>query len=90
MVKSTPSSKTDREQHLDPARRGHSKDSSTESKGISGFLQETRAELAKIAWPSRRQLVSESIGVLLIVLAFASFIYLVDQLFSWVATQLFS
>jgi len=46
--------------------------------------------LAKIVWPSRQQLISESVGVLLIVLAFASFIYLVDQLFGWLATQLFS
>jgi len=90
VVKSTSSSKADTEQRLDPASRGHSKDSSTESKGIPGFLQETRAELAKIVWPSRQQLISESVGVLLIVLAFASFIYLVDQLFGWLATQLFS
>ncbi|MGY3019944.1 preprotein translocase subunit SecE [Thermostichus sp. OS-CIW-17] len=88
VVKSTSSSKADTEQRLDPASRGHS--SSTESKGIPGFLQETRAELAKIVWPSRQQLISESVGVLLIVLAFASFIYLVDQLFGWLATQLFS
>ncbi|HIK20051.1 MAG TPA: preprotein translocase subunit SecE [Synechococcus sp. M44_DOE_062] len=90
MVKSTPSSKTDTEQRLDPASRGHSKDSSTELKGIPGFIQETRTELGKIVWPSRRQLIGESVGVLLIVLAFASFIYLVDQLFAWIATQLFS
>ncbi|MFS8859366.1 preprotein translocase subunit SecE [Synechococcus sp. B60.1] len=75
---------------MDPASRGHSRDNSPESKGILGFLQETRAELAKIVWPSRQQLISESVGVLLIVLAFASFIYLVDQLFGWLATQLFS
>lgn len=42
MVKSTPSSKTDTEQRLDPASRGHSKDSSTAPKGILGFIQETR------------------------------------------------
>ncbi len=90
VVKSTPSSKTEREERLDPARRGQSKDSSPEPKGIAGFLRETRAELAKIAWPSRQQLISESIGVFLIVLVFAAFIYLVDQLFGWVATQLFS
>nr|WP_279611238.1 preprotein translocase subunit SecE [Thermostichus vulcanus] len=54
-----------------------------------GFVKETREELGKIVWPSRQQLISESVGVLLIVLAFASFIYLVDQLFSWIAIQLF-
>ncbi len=90
MVKSTSSSKANTEQRLDPASRGHSRDSSTESKGLAAFLQETRAELAKIVWPSRKQLISESVGVLLIVVAFASFIYLVDQLFGWLATQLFS
>ncbi len=89
MVKSTPSSKTDTEQRLDPSNRGNSKESSAESKGIPGFIKETREELGKIVWPSRQQLISESVGVLLIVLAFASFIYLIDQVFGWVATQLF-
>ncbi|MEN9229760.1 MAG: preprotein translocase subunit SecE [Thermostichus sp. DG02_5_bins_236] len=89
MVKSTPSSKADTEQRLDPSNRGNSKDGDAESKGIAGFVKDTREELGKIVWPSRQQLISESVGVLLIVLAFASFIYLIDQVFSWVAIQLF-
>ncbi|MFQ3584445.1 MAG: preprotein translocase subunit SecE [Cyanobacteriota bacterium] len=89
MVKSTPSSKVDTEQRLDPSSRGNSKESSAESKGLLRFVKETREELGKIVWPSRQQLISESVGVLLIVLAFASFIYLVDQVFSWIAIQLF-
>ncbi|MEN9225109.1 MAG: preprotein translocase subunit SecE [Thermostichus sp. HHBFW_bins_43] len=89
MVKSTPSSKADTEQRLDPSSRGNSKEGSAESKGLAGFVKETREELGKIVWPSRQQLISESVGVLLIVLAFASFIYLIDQAFSWIAIQLF-
>ncbi|MEN9203331.1 MAG: preprotein translocase subunit SecE [Thermostichus sp. DG_1_6_bins_120] len=89
MVKSTPSSKADTEKRLDPSNRGKSKGGEEESRGIAGFIKDTREELSKIAWPSRQQLISESVGVLLIVLAFASFIYLIDQLFSWIAIQLF-
>ncbi len=89
MVKSTPSSKVSSEQRLDPSSRGHSKENSPASKGLLGFIRETREELSKIVWPSRQQLISESVAVLLLVVAFASFIYLVDQVFSWLALQLF-
>ncbi|MGQ9836978.1 MAG: preprotein translocase subunit SecE [Cyanobacteriota bacterium] len=89
MVKSSPSSKVDTEQRLDPSNRGHSKGGDANSKGIVGFLKDTREELGKIVWPGRQQLISESVAILLIVLAFACFIYLIDQLFSWVAIQLF-
>ncbi|WP_066384500.1 MULTISPECIES: preprotein translocase subunit SecE [unclassified Anabaena] len=53
------------------------------------FFQGTREELEKVVWPSRKQLVSESAAVLLMVTLSASLIYLVDGLFSWVAKQVF-
>jgi preprotein translocase subunit SecE len=53
------------------------------------FFQETKDELDKVVWPSRQQLISESIAVILMVILSASLIYLVDNFFTWVATQVF-
>jgi preprotein translocase subunit SecE len=53
------------------------------------FFQGTREELEKVVWPSRKQLVSESAAVLLMVTLSASLIYLVDGLFAWAAKQVF-
>ncbi|ALF52697.1 MULTISPECIES: preprotein translocase subunit SecE [Nostoc] len=56
---------------------------------IQNFFQGTKEELEKVVWPSRRQLVSESAAVLLMVTLSASLIYLVDGLFAWAAKQVF-
>jgi preprotein translocase subunit SecE len=53
------------------------------------FFKETRDELDKVVWLSRQQLVSESLAVLLMVILSASLIYLVDNLFTWIARQVF-
>lgn len=55
----------------------------------TGFLEETKQELAKVVWPSRQQLVSESVAVLLMVTLVATLIYIVDQLFGWMAGKVF-
>ena len=57
--------------------------------GFQNFFQGTKEELEKVVWPSRRQLVSESAAVLLMVTLSASLIYLVDGLFAWAAKQVF-
>jgi len=56
---------------------------------VQNFIQGTKEELEKVVWPSRRQLVSESAAVLLMVTLSASLIYLVDGLFAWAAKQVF-
>lgn len=56
---------------------------------FNNFFQGTKEELDKVVWPSRKQLVSESAAVLLMVTLSASLIYLVDGLFSWAAKQVF-
>lgn len=53
------------------------------------FFQGAKEELEKVVWPSRKQLVSESAAVLLMVTLSASLIYLVDGLFAWAAKQVF-
>lgn len=56
---------------------------------ITTFFQETKEELSKVVWPSRQQLISESVAVLLMVVLSATLIYMVDGLFAWVSTQVF-
>lgn len=56
---------------------------------VTNFLQETKEELQKVVWPSRQQLLSESAGVLLMVILSASIIYLVDNFFRWASGQVF-
>lgn len=56
---------------------------------VSEFIQGTKEELDKVVWPSRQQLISESIAVILMVILSATIIYLVDNLFSWAASKVF-
>jgi preprotein translocase subunit SecE len=54
------------------------------------FFSESRQELSKIVWPSRQQLIGESVTVILMVTLVATTIYLVDNLFVWLSTRVFS
>ncbi|NJN87818.1 MAG: preprotein translocase subunit SecE [Leptolyngbyaceae cyanobacterium SL_7_1] len=56
---------------------------------LVSFLKGTREELDKVVWPSRQQLISESIAVILMVSLSASLIYLIDKFFSWASGQVF-
>ena len=60
-----------------------------EGKGLSKFVSETKEELGKVVWPSRQQLISESAAVLSMVVLVSLVIYLVDNLFSWLAGIIF-
>ncbi len=57
-----------------------------DSSNATKFLGETKDELAKVVWPTRQQLISESAAVILMVILVASVIYLVDNFFSWLST----
>jgi preprotein translocase subunit SecE len=56
---------------------------------ITGFFQETKEELDKVVWPTRQQLISESVAVILMVTMSATLIYLIDNLFAWASKQVF-
>jgi preprotein translocase subunit SecE len=56
---------------------------------LGSFVSETKEELAKVVWPARQQLISESVAVILMVTLVATVIYLVDHVFSWIAKQPF-
>jgi preprotein translocase subunit SecE len=53
------------------------------------FFHETKEELDKVVWPTRQQLISESIAVILMVSLSASLIYLIDHFFMWAAHGIF-
>jgi preprotein translocase subunit SecE len=60
----------------------------------SGFnpvqlIQDSKSELTKVIWPSRQQLISESLAVIAMVTLSATTIYLVNNLFSWAAGKVF-
>jgi preprotein translocase subunit SecE len=50
--------------------------------GARQFLKEVRQELAKVAWPTRRELVSYTIVVLVTVTVLTAFVFGLDSLFT--------
>ncbi len=62
---------------------------SSESLSIPKLFAESKAEFGKIVWPTRQQLISESLAVLLMIVAVATFVYLIDALFKAIALQVF-
>ena len=62
---------------------------SADSFDAASFVKGTREELSKVVWPSRQQLISESLAVILMVGVSATLIYLVDRLFGWASRQVF-
>ena len=55
----------------------------------TGFAAATLAELRRVVWPSRQQLFSESVAVILMVSLSAAVIAAVDRFYGWAATQVF-
>jgi preprotein translocase subunit SecE len=54
-----------------------------------GFAAATLEELRKVVWPSRQQLFSESVAVILMVGLSAAAIAAIDRFFGWGASQIF-
>jgi preprotein translocase subunit SecE len=71
-----------------------SKTAEPNAESSSGFnpaklFQDSKDELARVVWPNRQQLVSESLAVIAMVTLSATVIYLVNNLFSWAASKVF-
>ena len=67
---------------------------STSSKEVEadppkGFLASTYEELKLVVWPSRQQLFSESIAVILMVALSAASIAAVSRFYGWGSSQIF-
>jgi preprotein translocase subunit SecE len=65
------------------------KPETAKGEGLNEFVNETKQELGKVVWPSRQQLLSESAAVILMVILVATVIYLVDNIFGWIAGKVF-
>jgi len=52
------------------------------------FLKDARSELKKVTWPSRAEITSTTIVVIISVFFFGFFLFAMDVLFSWVITQI--
>jgi preprotein translocase subunit SecE len=52
------------------------------------FLKETRAELKKVTWPSRNEVTSTTIVVIIATVFFGFYLFFMDIIFSWVITQI--
>ena len=66
-----------------------SPDPTVEQPAKAGFLADTVEELRKVVWPSRQQLFSESIAVILMVAMSAASIAALDRFYRWVSLQVF-
>ena len=60
-----------------------------EPKKKSNFLSSTYAELKLVVWPSKQQLFSESIAVIIMVSFSAAAIASVSRFYGWAASQIF-
>lgn len=57
--------------------------------GVFQFLREVRAELKRVHWPSRSEVVSYSLVVLVAVTLLTLFVFLLDQAFGQLVLWLF-
>ncbi len=56
----------------------------TEEKGtsIATFLSETKVELKKVTWPTKQELITNTIVVIIAVVLCAALIWIIDTFFS--------
>ena len=56
---------------------------------IAKFLKEVRAELKKVTWPTRRELIGSTIVTVVVTLIVSVFIGIVDRLLSLATRSIF-
>ena len=54
----------------------------TKKTSKKSFFKEVKAEMKKVKWPTKKEMVKYSITTLLFILLFAGFFYLIDVLFA--------
>ena len=57
-------------------------------KRFINFLKDTRAELKKVTWPSRSEVYSTTIVVLIAMVFFGFYLFFMDVIFSWIIGQI--
>ncbi len=59
-------------------------------KRMASFFRETKSELKKVVWPSWKQVVNNTLVVIVVMLIFAVFVGAVDAIFKLVISLLFN
>lgn len=56
----------------------------TEKSGnsVTSFLSETKVELKKVTWPTKQELISNTVVVIIAVILCAALIWMIDSIFS--------
>jgi len=57
-------------------------------KRFFAFLREVKAELKKVTWPSKNEVYSTTIVVILATFFFGFYLFFMDIIFSWVIRQI--
>jgi len=57
-------------------------------KRMGPFLKEVRAEMKKVTWPSRSEVYSTTLVVIIATLFFGFYLYFMDLIFSWVIKRI--
>ncbi len=56
-------------------------------KRFFGFLRDVKAEIKKVTWPSKNEVYSTTIVVILATIFFGIYLYTLDIIFSWMISQ---
>lgn len=57
---------------------------------VSKYLQETKSELKKVTWPTKKQTINDTLLVLAMSVAMATFIAVLDYVFNFGLSKLIS
>jgi len=57
-------------------------------KRVIPFLKDVRAELKKVTWPSRNEVTSTTIIVIIAIVFFGFYLFFMDVVFSWLLSQI--
>ncbi|MBM3284493.1 MAG: preprotein translocase subunit SecE [Candidatus Aminicenantes bacterium] len=57
-------------------------------KRFFNFLKDVRAEARKVTWPSRHEVYSTTLVVIIATIFFGFYLFFMDIIFSWVITQI--
>ena len=57
-------------------------------KRFGAFLKDARAELKKVTWPSRAEVTSTTLVVILSVFFFGFYLFFMDVAFAWALTKI--
>jgi preprotein translocase subunit SecE len=52
------------------------------------FLREVKAEVKKVTWPSRTEVYSTTVVVIIATIFFGFYLYFMDLIFSWVIRRI--